>query len=155
MPKISNPLGKITYYYQPNVPIESPFFILIYLFVSLFLSFFYSLRLITCYWWVFYWNISTDIRFSVYVNKTLVFAFKDQPRVKSSKGNTPNYNNTPSSANKKGVDLPDNNNNNASTTNNSDEDEEILSFELSNPIPLVGDIKMDFYEKETFGSVIN
>jgi len=81
-----------------------------------------------------------DIRFSVYVNKTLVYAFKDQPKLKSNKTKV------------KSIDLPDNNNNSQSNNNSTEEDEEILSFELSNPVPLVGDIKMDFYEKETFGS---
>jgi len=65
----------------------------------------------------------TEIKFSVYVFKTLVFSYKDTPKLQGQK--------------KKGE--------------KKKEEDETLNFEIPN-LPLCGDIKFDFYERETFGS---
>lgn len=78
-----------------------------------------------------HWNLLTalDIRFSVYVAKTLVYTHKDPPKLKKSTKKK-------SKAKEEEAD-----------------EEESLTFECTG-LPICGDVKLEFYEKETFGSVL-
>ncbi len=69
-----------------------------------------------------------DIKFSIYVFKTLVFTSKEPPKIKGQK--------------KKGQ----------KKAKDEEEEEETLNFDIP-MLPLCGDIKLDFYEKDSFGSV--
>jgi len=78
----------------------------------------------------------TDIRFSVYVNKTLIYTFKSQPTLKNPKKKLDKK--TPRSSKTTGED-------------ETEREAESLLFECT-PIPIFGDIKIDFAVNETFGS---
>lgn len=71
-----------------------------------------------------------DIKFSVYVFKTLVYTHKDTPKLRGGKK-------LKEKKKKEEEDV---------------EEEESLVFDIPG-IPLCGDVKIDVYEKDTFGSV--
>jgi len=92
----------------------------------------------------------TDIRFSVYVLKTLVYTFKDNPKLRSNKFLPSNR----TSKNKSQLATVSSTEGSPPRDSSFPEDgdtPEYLIFECP-PIPICGDIKMEFYEKETFGS---
>lgn len=72
-----------------------------------------------------------DIRFSVYVNKTLIFTHKSPPTLKNQKKGKKD---------KK-----------VSKSESEEDPDESLVFECV-PVPILGDIKIDFFVNETFGS---
>jgi len=88
----------------------------------------------------------TDIRFSVYVMKTLVYTFKDSPKVRSNK----RAKKARSSVKSAVVNMPITQNESFVEDDTKDEEESLI-FECP-PIPVCGDIKMEFYENQTFGS---
>jgi len=86
-------------------------------------------------------NSIFDVRFSIYLAKVLIYASKNPPKVPKRK---PKSRST--------IHLPTNDSSpNVNDTADDHSVEDSLLFELV-PLPIHGDVKLDFYEKETFGS---
>jgi len=90
----------------------------------------------------------TDIRFSVYVVKSLVYTYKETPKLRNTRKKK-GFSRI--SKDKSQLPLIGSSPPKESTITTDGDTVECLIFECP-PIPICGDIKMEFYEKETFGS---